>query len=108
MMALLRALLAAGWIDLTTTQYPVPYVTQIGWEVMKGSKPARIVLPERVRPRPAPRPKAVLPALGPEDAKLVEALRAHRLETARKANVPAYVIASDRTLLELASKKPRT
>lgn len=107
MMALLRALLAAGWIDLTGSQYPLPYVTNAGWEVMKGTRPARIVLPERVRARPKPQVKAA-PVLEPADAKLLEALRAHRLEIARTSRLPAYVIAHDATLLELATQKPQS
>jgi ATP-dependent DNA helicase RecQ len=108
MVALLRSLLAAGFIDLTPTNYPIPYVTQSGWEVMKGTKPARIVLPERVRARPSPKPASKLPVLGPEDAKLFEALRAHRAEIAREKGIQAYMVAHDRTIIELASKKPRT
>jgi len=107
MMALLRALLAAGWIDLTPTQYPVPFVTQVGWDVMKGSKPARIVLPERVRVRTRV-VNLPPPALDPRDAKLLDALRAHRATIAHRIGMPAYVVAHDRTLIELATKKPRT
>jgi ATP-dependent DNA helicase RecQ len=39
---------------------------------------------------------------------LFEALRAHRLRLARDQGVPPYVVASDRTLRELAELKPRT
>jgi ATP-dependent DNA helicase RecQ len=37
-----------------------------------------------------------------------EALRAHRLALARDRSVPPYVIASDRTLRDLAVFQPRT
>jgi ATP-dependent DNA helicase RecQ len=37
-----------------------------------------------------------------------EALRAHRLALARDQGVPPYVVASDRTLRELALEQPRT
>jgi ATP-dependent DNA helicase RecQ len=37
-----------------------------------------------------------------------EALRAHRLALARAGSVPPYVIASDRTLRDLAAAQPRT
>jgi ATP-dependent DNA helicase RecQ len=37
-----------------------------------------------------------------------EALRAHRLTLSRAASVPPYVIASDRTLRDLAAVQPRT
>jgi ATP-dependent DNA helicase RecQ len=44
---------------------------------------------------------------GPTFARF-EALRAHRLEAARDAGVPPYVIASDRTLRDLARRNPAT
>jgi ATP-dependent DNA helicase RecQ len=86
---------------------------------MKGLRPARILLPASGRPRPA---DAVEPArarrpatLAPDDAELdqaaqvvFDALRRHRLALAREAAVPPYVIASDRTLRDLARLRPRT
>src|SRR4029077_16727147 len=44
-LALLRGLLAAGWIDLTPTEYPVPLLTPTGAEVMRGTGPVRFVFP---------------------------------------------------------------
>lgn len=46
--------------------------------------------------------------LAPGDAALFEALRACRLALARKDKVPPYVVASDRTLREMAELKPAT
>jgi ATP-dependent DNA helicase RecQ len=43
----------------------------------------------------------------PDDAALFDALRARRLELARADGVPPYVVASDRTLRELAEVRPR-
>jgi ATP-dependent DNA helicase RecQ len=37
-----------------------------------------------------------------------EALRRHRLRLAREQGVPPYVVASDRTLREIATLRPRT
>jgi ATP-dependent DNA helicase RecQ len=42
------------------------------------------------------------------DRALFEALRAHRAALAREKDVPAYVIAPDRTLMELALFRPRS
>lgn len=115
-MALLRALLAAGWIDLTTTDHPVPFVTRAGVEVMKGVTPARLVLPAEPRARSGrkrdgargPRSTRETPQLGPESQPMFEALRAHRAEVAKARGVPAYVVALDRTLVEMAMVKPRS
>ena len=39
---------------------------------------------------------------------LFEALRAFRIETAREAKVPPYVVASDRTLRDIVALRPAT
>ena len=105
--ALLRALLAAGWLDLTPTEHPVPFVTKVGWDVMRGLSPARMILPPRVAPtRKAKRESKVPEELQRDE--LFGRLRDHRAAIAKKKQLPAYVIAHDRTLVELAQKRPRT
>lgn len=112
--ALLRSLLAAGWIDLTTSEHPVPFLTRSGAAVMRGEAAARIVLPAAVRAptsrgrsRSAPAGGRDLTAtLSPADKALYEKLRAHRAELARSRKVPAYVVAMDRTLVEMALRRP--
>ena len=116
---LLRRCVTAGWVDFTPGEKPVVLLTGSGRAVMKGDRPARLVLPREheaevpVRPsRGAPGPRAsraaeasdVLPA---EAASLFEALRALRSELARAESVPAYVVASDRTLRDIAVLRPR-
>ena len=55
------------------------------------------------------RPANVVKALvSDEDAPLLSALKAKRRALAEEANVPAYVIFADRTLIEMAEKRPRT
>ncbi|MCA9757280.1 MAG: ATP-dependent DNA helicase RecQ [Candidatus Eisenbacteria bacterium] len=46
--------------------------------------------------------------LDPAAQELFESLRHHRLEVAKSKSVPPYVVASDRTLREIASIRPRT
>jgi ATP-dependent DNA helicase RecQ len=117
--ALLRALLAAGWIDLTTNEHPVPFLTRAGAEVMKGAVPARLMLPSEPRARAGGRARAratsgpasarpATPVLDEAAQPLFERLRAHRAEVARTRGVPAYVVALDRTLVEMAQVRPRT
>ena len=116
-LALLRALLAAGWIDLTTSEHPVPFLTRAGAEVMKGDAPARVLLPAVAprrkgggRPSTGSRRPSTIDAsvLGADAAALFDRLRAHRAEVARERRVPPYVVALDRTLLEMATVRPRT
>jgi ATP-dependent DNA helicase RecQ len=112
-LAFLRALLAAGWIDLTPTEYPMPYLTKAGAAVMLGQLPARIMLPSEPRApmsrRRGNRGGKAVPsiALDPESQSLFEKLRARRAEIARESKLPAYVICHDRTLADMAFKKPR-
>ena len=47
-------------------------------------------------------------AASPADARLLERLRALRSSLAREQKVPAYVVFSDRTLMEMAVRRPRT
>jgi ATP-dependent DNA helicase RecQ len=111
-LAVLRALMAAGWIDLTPTDHPVPFLTEHGADVMRGAGPVRFVLPSVAQPRaaaPRPRPaKTDLSALDDEARKRFERLRDHRAEVARARGVPAYVVAHDRTLLDMAVRCPRS
>jgi ATP-dependent DNA helicase RecQ len=113
--ALLRAILAAGWIDLTPTEHPVPFVTEAGWAVMKGTGPVRLRLPSIAAPSDKgsrmerrSKKKAEAAELDGADGALFEALRAHRAERAKERKLPAYVIARDATLVEIARKRPKT
>ena len=113
--ALLRAVLAAGWIDLTATEHPVPYLTKLGAQVMKGELPARIMLPSlhsvasaKQKRSYRPRAAAEAPALAAPDQELFERLRSRRAEIAKEVGMPAYVVAHDRTLVDMAKKRPQT
>lgn len=114
--ALLRALLAAGHLDLTPTEHPVPFLTRLGAEVMRGEVAPRVLLPSepraRARAERAPRSKrGATPmdaSLDESDRALFDRLRAHRAEVAKAKGVPAYVVALDRTLVEMSRARPTT
>jgi ATP-dependent DNA helicase RecQ len=116
---LLRRCVTAGWVDFTPGEKPVVLLTGSGRAVMKGERPARLVLPREhatepppmTGARPAPgtassRPAAASEALPAEASSLFEALRRLRSELARADNVPAFVVASDRTLRDIAVLRP--
>jgi ATP-dependent DNA helicase RecQ len=112
-MALLRRLLTAGLVDVTTGDFPVPYLTQIGGETMKAERAVRLILPQpdvgrtpRKKARKRGRSSATTVELSGADATLFEQLRSARLEVAKAKGVPAYVVCHDRTLAEMASLKP--
>ena len=106
-------------VDFTTDEKPVVLLTEAGRAVMKAEQPARLLLPSRVTAVAGSRPRgerggrrsssAVAEAEidGPAAA-VFTALRAHRLSLSRAQGVPPYVVASDRTLREMAVLQPRT
>jgi ATP-dependent DNA helicase RecQ len=119
LMRLLRRCVTAGWVDFTAGDRPVVLLTEAGRAVMKAQRPARLVLPPRLAPtagsrrsggRDARKPPPAVPFAdaGPQAGAVFEALRAHRLALARASGVPPYVVASDRTLRDLAAVQPRT
>jgi ATP-dependent DNA helicase RecQ len=104
-----------GWATFSGGDRPVLVLTDDGRAVMRGERLARVRLPptggaSAKRPAAAPaRPTSARAlAADPVTRALFEALRGHRLALAREEGVPPYVIASDRTLRELAEIQPRT
>ena len=100
----------AGWVRFSGDEHPVVALTDDGVAVMRGQRPARW-LPPPDRSRSETRQRARTEAahddsLSAADRDLFEALRAERLRLAQEKGVPAYVVAHDRTLRELATLRP--
>ncbi len=117
LMRLLRRCVTAGWVDFFGSDRPVVALTESGIAVMRGDLPVRLLLPPpRVRSVPASsafkkardpeRASAAHEELDAQQQSLFEALREHRLEVARGAGVPPYVVATDRSLREIAMSRP--
>jgi ATP-dependent DNA helicase RecQ len=102
-----RQLLAAGLLYADASQYGALKLTDAARPVLKGE--TTLMLRRQVLARrKATKPKAVFPAdLPPADAGIFDTLRQWRGQTAREQGVPAYVILHDRTLNELAMRKPQ-
>ncbi|HHH30311.1 MAG TPA: ATP-dependent DNA helicase RecQ [Polyangiaceae bacterium] len=111
-LVLLRRLMTAALVDVTANDYPVPYLTRTGIAVMKGDEPVRVLLPPMGKLRRksgstrSSRPVAADELPEGFDQQLYESLKAARLDEARERGVPAYVICHDRTLREVAARKP--
>lgn len=112
----LQRCVAAGWVEYSPGNRPVALLSEAGNAVMRAQRPARLVLPSTTaKPRGSSgsgrgasgRPQVELELDAAAQA-LFERLRAHRLEVARDHAVPPYVVASDRTLREVAMLRPRT
>jgi ATP-dependent DNA helicase RecQ len=125
LLALLRRCVTAGWVSFTGVERPVVVLTEEGRAVMKGERPARLLLPPRpgdrgarqagARRETAPAPAAAgrsRPAgtaeLDAAAAALFDALRRHRLDVSRAEGVAPFIVASDRTLRDVALLRPRT
>jgi ATP-dependent DNA helicase RecQ len=119
LLALLRRCVSAGWVSFSGRERPVVVLTEEGRAVMKGERPARLLLPpttqraagagagrggEAGRRRPA-REAAELDTAAQS---LFEALRRHRLAVARAEGMAPFIVASDRTLRDIATLRPRT
>ena len=112
LLSLLRRCVTAGWVDFTAGERPMVLLTPAGKAVLFAEGPVRLLLPPertgRKAAKPGSRSRAAAPAMMPADEALFEALRTRRLELARADGVPPYVVASDRTLRELAELRPKT
>jgi ATP-dependent DNA helicase RecQ len=125
LLALLRRCVTAGWVSFTGGDRPVVVLTEEGRAVMKAERPARLLLPPSRAGRrgarageggrvsaPGPfaaRETATAPSAEPDLAAsaLFEALRRHRLEVARGEGIAPFIVASDRTLRDIAMLRPR-
>ncbi|MGB1698317.1 MAG: RecQ family ATP-dependent DNA helicase [Nannocystaceae bacterium] len=109
-----RRCVSAGWVSFTSGDHPVVLLTQDGDAVMRGNVAPKISLPpvrstsgRAARSSTRSRtPSAEDATLDAEASALFEALRVHRLEVSREHSVPPYVVASDRTLREVAVLRP--
>ena len=121
LLRVLRRCVTAGWVDLTACDRPLVFLTEAGRAVMKAERPARLLLPSHESAATTGRPSRVRDRYGRgarvEPAALHEAdgaaavfaaLRDHRLTLSRAQGVPPFVVASDRTLREIAAAQPRT
>src|SRR5580698_7634765 len=109
--AIFRQLYGAGVIALDITGYGTWKVTEAGSRVLKGTE--KITLrKDTLKPgRKAARATANAAALADGvdgDTELFEALRRRRSELAKQQRVAAYVVFADKTLIDMARRKPAT
>ena len=81
-------------------------MTEAARPILRGE--AEILLRKDSLSKAATRRPAAKELVSEEDAPLLSALKAKRRALAEEARVPAYVIFNDRTLVEMAEKRPAT
>ena len=103
-----RQLLAGGLLYADAQQYGALKLTEAAKPVLKNET-TLMLRRQTAAKKKAAKPKAIFPAdLPAADAGLFDALRQWRGQAAREQGVPAYVILHDRTLHELAARKPQS
>jgi ATP-dependent DNA helicase RecQ len=108
--SLLRQIYAAGLVTLDIAEYGRWTITERGDAVLRGGE--RIELRSDVlmkpRERRSRRGQMQADAVVPGDDPLLMALKSLRTSLAKEEGVPAYVIFSDRSLVDMAVKRPTT
>ena len=125
---LIRQMVSAGLLEIDVAGYSALHVTDEGERLASGQGTFRY-RPEEKRSRRErarevhgvvaslaggssredrrrSRASAAASGLSERDGELLQRLKEVRLELARERNAPAYVIFSDRTLIELAATRP--
>ena len=106
-----RQLMVAGYLSVDLSERAGFRLTEKSWPVLKGEQEIRF---RRDVPQvKTPKPRAEAPRFDPAtvDARaerLWEHLRQLRLEIAKELELPAYVIFHDKTLREMAVRRPAT
>ena len=100
---LLAGLVETGLARQSTGAYPVVELTPAGREAMRRGTPPSVMLPAE------PSTTSRRGTTGADaDVETLDRLRRWRLETARAASVPAYVVFHDSTLTAIAVARPAT
>lgn len=94
----IKDLIAMGYLKQTGDQYPIVALTAKSAAVLKGEK--KVELMKSVNIKKEETKKEIY------EENLFNKLKSVRIELAQKENVPAYIIFSDATLLELATYLP--
>jgi ATP-dependent DNA helicase RecQ len=116
--AVIDALVDRGYLTLTCGQYPMLEWNARTRELLApGSsftlkRPAEPLRPAAVQPGEKPaaghaRRSPAQTALSPEEYALFEALREERAAIAQREGVPAYIVFSDATLMDMCRRLPR-
>ena len=107
---ILRQAIALGLVVVDHDAYGALKLTAEARPVLRGERKVQLrqyQKPVRQKQRQAAKPKGYVEGgLSAAEQALFEKLRWWRVETARKHNVPAYVIFHDATMREIAKAKP--
>ena len=109
--SIIRQLVASGFLRLDVQGYGGLGITPKGQDLMRGEESFRYRQDTLKKSRAGARRARDLAAdadLSEAGTELLNALRALRLSIAKERGVPAYVVFADRTLVDMARRKPAT
>ena len=108
--SIFRQLYAAGILSLDITGFGRWTVTDAGREVLRGKATIQLRQDPVTFGKKAARKAAAAVALGnsEDDQDLFRALRVRRSALAKAQAVPAYVVLPDRSLIDMARRRPAT
>lgn len=108
--AFIRQMVASGPLTINIQKYGCLEMTELGRAILRGegSFEFRDIPPDTKKERKtSSRSKKPVVELSSDGDILLTKLKALRLDLARAHKVPAFVVFSDNTLIEMASEKPR-
>ena len=106
-----RQLLGAGLVSMDIVNHGRWTMTDRGWAVLKGRETfsmrgEALEEPETRAKRKRKSAKDSTDSQGQRDSALFKALKALRFRLAKEQDVPAFVVFSDRTLLDMEARRP--
>jgi ATP-dependent DNA helicase RecQ len=102
--AIIRQLVAANYLELDIAGHGGLALAKKGRDLLSGQG---IFLHRPVQSARAERRETAAAVLDDQQSTLLETLKALRLRLAKERRVPAYVIFSDRTLIDMVQRAPR-
>ncbi|HEY3777097.1 MAG TPA: DNA helicase RecQ [Rhizomicrobium sp.] len=102
--ALIRQLIAGGWLEMDIGGFGGLSISGKGQALLRGAETFQYRPLEKL---PRLRKAARDAEIGAVDDALLASLKSLRLKLAKERRLPAYLIFSDRTLLDMAARRPR-
>ncbi len=102
---LVYQLLDLGLLERSDDEYPVLRLNASSWEVMRGSRPVRLM---RTKKEGVKKSRAEAVSWEGVDNALFEALRELRRRIAQERGVPPFIVFPDTALRDMARKRPTT
>lgn len=109
--SLFRQLTASGFLTGDDGGHGTILLTDQARPLLRGETTFEMRLPRKLTPEPRTTRSALRKepvALSPDDGELFQALRERRAELAKAARLPPYIVAQDRSLVELATTRPQS